>query len=176
MSIATPSTSCTSSNFTINSVSDAASLANCSTLLGDVIISHSDPLIEDIDISGPANINGDLIMENTLRTYSLSSTSLTSITGTLALTNVDSINLTMPALTRVGSIHFQSVTFESLDFGNGITSVENVFIDDSSRRSIDILGMTSVDGLTLTNNMWHNQLEVSLPVRDIISAFMVESD
>lgn len=149
-----------------------ASLANCSTLFGDVIIGHFDWL-RDIDISGPAHINGNLIMENN-QAPGLYSTSLTSITGTLALTNNKVLfNLTMPALTRVGSIHFQSSPLDKLDLGSGITSVGSVFIEDSWMKSFDILDVTSIDNLTLTNNIYLDQ--VSLPVRDITSAFMIET-
>lgn len=112
-------------------------------------------------------------MEDTL-TNRLCSTSLISITGTLALTNNFGLsNLTMPALTSVGSIHIKT-GLENLDFGNGITSVKSVFIAHTMLRSIDSLGMASVENLTLNNNIQLDQ--VSLPVRYITSAFMIETD
>lgn len=157
-------TSCASVTFTINSAAEATALAACSTLDGDVVIG---PEIGQIEISGPTQINGNLIVEDIWDVTSLSSPDLTTITGVLELTNVTLLStINMPALTSVGSIHFESLpALTNLSFASGITAVESITMEDTFLASMEDFMPTSIDQLTLLDNRRLNK--VDLPVRTI---------
>lgn len=170
MPTATMATSCVSSTFTINSVADATALADCSSLVGDVLVG---PNIPNIDMSGPTHISGDLILENSGATTMLSTASLTTIKGALVLTNITWLTtLEMPALTSVGSIQFHvlpALTF--LNFTSGITTVDSISIEDTFLASVYGIESTSFSELNIAFN--RRLVNLDLPVRNVTGKFAV---
>lgn len=157
--------SCASSNFTINSATKASPLADCSTFIGDVVITRSaDP---QIDLSGPTQIEGDVIMENNGGVIVLSSSSLTTITGLLALENVTLLStLNMPALTSVGSIHWVSLpALNSLSFTSGITKAGNISVVNTFLSSLEGIEPSSIGELRIVSN--RRLRKIDLPIRNI---------
>lgn len=164
MPTATTVTSCVSSTFTLNSVADATALADCSSLVGDVLVGPGFP---NIDMSGPTHISGDLILENNWDVTSLESSSLITITGALVLTNLTLLStLEMPALTSIGSIQFQSLpALTDLNFTSGITTVDSISIADTFLSSLNSIRPPSVGELRITDN--RRLMYLSLPVRNV---------
>lgn len=157
--------SCASSNFTINSATKASPLADCSTFIGDVVITpYAEP---QIDLSGPTQIEGDVIMENNGGVISLSSSSLTTITGLLALENVTLLStLNMPALTSVGSIHWVSLpALNSLSFTSGITQAGNISVVNTFLSSLEGIEPGSTGELRIVSN--RRLRKIDLPIRNI---------
>lgn len=171
MPTATTATSCVSSTFAINSVADATALADCSSLVGDVLL---DPSIPNIDISGSTHISGDLILENSGATISLSTTSLTTIKGVLVLRNITLLStLEMPALTSVGSIQFQTLpALNFLNFTNGITTDDSISIIDTFLQSVYGIRSTSVGELNITGN--YRLINFDLQIRNVTEKLTVQ--
>lgn len=157
----TIATSCASSTFTINSAAEASALADCSTLVGDVIIG---PEIQQVNISGPTQIDGDVIMENSYGTISFSSSTLTTIAGVLGLKNITVLStLSMPALTSVGSIHLESLpALNTLTFESRITKAENISVIDTFLSSIEGIGSSHTDEVRITDNRRLRKLDLSI--------------
>ncbi|KUI72888.1 Protein ecm33 [Cytospora mali] len=161
-SLANAASSCTSSTFTISSAAQATALAGCKSVSGSILIpSTSD---NTLDLSGPTTIDGDLTVENNGAIITLQSSSLASLTGTFTLSNVTLLStLSMPALTSVGSIKWQSLpALNSLSFTSSVSSAESVIISDTFLENLDGIDLESVGTMDINNNRRLTKFDTSL--------------
>lgn len=107
----------------------------------------------EIELSGPVNINGDLTLANGIM-ISLASTSLTSISGEFAINNASYLStVSFGSLKNVGSLQLQTLpALSELEFGDGITSADNVLIEDTFLGSLAGLALTQVNDLIINQN------------------------
>lgn len=108
---------------------------------------------DNIDLSGPKKITGDVTVENNGKLTSLASTSLTSIGGTFKLNNVTTLtSITLSNLTSVQSLLWTSVTkLNALQLGP-LTQADNVVIGDTFLDTLNDIALTSVHALDINNN------------------------
>lgn len=79
--------------------------------------------------------------------------------------------MAMPALTSVGSVHFQSLpALDVLNLTSGITIADSIFINDTLLSSIAGIEVVSVGDFSLTGN--HRLGRVDLPIRNITGDFI----
>lgn len=154
-------TSCSSATFTINSIADATTLSQCSTLVGDVHINAE--YEHAIQLSGPASITGDLRLDNAIL-ISFKSDSLQTIGGTLAVNNVTALStLALGNLTSVGSLQMNFVpALSEFNFDHGITSAKSVSIANTSLSSLDGLAFTQIGDFTIARNLRLNLIDLPL--------------
>lgn len=90
---------------TINSQSDMTGLANCVVVDGSIMLSSSTP--SNITLNGIQNITGDLIAVGAGSLALISSSTLTAISGSLTLQNLQSLQLLdFPELVNIGTINW----------------------------------------------------------------------
>jgi hypothetical protein len=145
--------SCDDATATIASPADATTVASCTSIDGSVVITTGAG--DQVDISGPTKIGGDLVAENNGGLISLTSTSLTTIGGAFRLRNVTLMStLAFTALESVDSIDWASLNaLGSLTMGNpGITSAKSVSIADTFLSSLDGINIHSLDTMDINNN------------------------
>ncbi|KAK9417928.1 hypothetical protein SUNI508_08576 [Seiridium unicorne] len=144
---------CDDATATIASAADATAIASCDTVSGSVVISTGAG--DTVDISGPTEIEGDLIAENNGGLISLTSTSLTTIGGAFRLRNVTLMStLSFTALSSVDSIDWASLNaLGSLTFGTpGVVNAKTVSIADTFLSSLDGINIHSLDTMDINNN------------------------
>ncbi|RAL59364.1 hypothetical protein DID88_006854 [Monilinia fructigena] len=162
---------CSQATATINSAADATALADCTTIKGDVLVSTTAPGI--INLDGPEEINGDLMIENNGAITSFSSSSLTTITGTFGLSNLTLLStLQFAVLDKVGTINWAALPLSHLlpsptppsahQVGN-VTTLLNI---DSNGKNLDV----SFPNLIWAANMtFRNVSSVSIPSLAVVN-------
>lgn len=144
---------CDDATATIASAADATAIASCDTVSGSVVITTGAG--DQVDISGPTEIEGDLIAENNGGLISFASSSLTTIGGAFRLRNVTLMStLSFPALKKVDSIDWASLNaLGSLSFSDpGVTEANSVSIADTFLSSLDGINIHSLDTMDINNN------------------------
>lgn len=103
-------------------------------------------------------------MENNGAIITLASTSLASISGTFTLSNVTLLStLSMPSLTSVGSIKWQSLpALNELTFTDGVSSADSVIISDTFLQTLDGIDLDSVGTMDINNNFRLTKFDTSL--------------
>jgi hypothetical protein len=143
---------CSQSTATINSPADATALADCQTISGSVLISNSSG--NTIQLDGPQKIDGDLICEDNGAIITLSSSTLTEITGTFNLQRVKLLStLSFPSLKSVGTIFFLTLNaLSEFTFTQKITQANNITLSDTFLSKLDGIDVTSLSGDFNINN------------------------
>ncbi|EAQ85740.1 hypothetical protein CHGG_06993 [Chaetomium globosum CBS 148.51] len=150
-SAAAQSATCTVSTTTINGQAEATKLAGCGTVKGTVVLGSQGGAT--VELSGPKEITGNLIVENNGMLETFSSPSLQKIGGTFRLQNVTFLtSLQFPKLTEAQSIEWGSVTrLDSVTLGP-LDKADNVRVSDTFLDNLDAFSLTTVKKLTLDNN------------------------
>jgi hypothetical protein len=106
-----------------------------------------------IDLSGPKEITGDLIIRNNGQLTSLQSSSLQKVGGNFKLENVTFINtLSFEKLTEVNSLEWVSVTrLDTVTLGP-LSKAENIRLSDTFLNTLDAFALSSVDTIKIDNN------------------------
>ncbi|EDN94698.1 hypothetical protein SS1G_10572 [Sclerotinia sclerotiorum 1980 UF-70] len=143
---------CSQSTATINNAADATALADCKTIKGDVLVSTA--AAATIQIDGPQEIDGDLIVENNGAITSLSSTTISTITGTFGLSNLTLLStLQFNALDTVGTINWAALpALSALTFTKSVRTASSVTITNTFLNSLDGINLNTVDTLNINNN------------------------
>lgn len=150
-SAAAQSATCTVSTTTVNSQAEATKLASCGTVKGTVVLGSQSGAT--VDLSGPKEITGDLIVRNNGMLESFSSSSLQKIGGNFKLENVTFLtSLQFPKLTESQSIEWVSVTrMDTVSLGP-LDKAENVRLSDTFLNTLDAFALSTVRKLKLDNN------------------------
>jgi len=149
-SVAAQST-CTVSTTTVSSQAEATKLASCKTVKGSVVLGSESGA--SINISGPEEITGDLIVENNGQLTSFSSSSLETIGGTFRLNNVTALNsISFPQLTAAKTVEWVSVTrLDTVSLGP-LSQASSVRLSDTFLNTLDGFALSSATDLKLDNN------------------------
>ncbi|KAK3327132.1 hypothetical protein B0T19DRAFT_153999 [Cercophora scortea] len=150
VSAQTKVTTCTVTTTTINSQADATALSSCGAIKGSVVIGEGAG--ENVDISGPSIITGDLaVLENTV-IKTLQSTSLTAVGGAFALDKLNVVtSITFPVLDSVKNISWTSVPNLG-DMSIAVTKADYVVIADTFLATLAGINLASVKTLNINNN------------------------
>lgn len=106
-----------------------------------------------IDLSGPKEITGDLIVQDNGQLTTLQSTSLQKVGGNFKLGNATFVStLSFEKLTEVQSIDWVSVTrLDTVTLGP-LTKADNIRISDTILSNLDAFALASVKGFKIDNN------------------------
>lgn len=142
---------CDGPSITIYSRDDADSISSCKTYNGDIIIDPS--TTGNITLTGIENITGDLTANNG-SISALSAPDLTTIGGTFELSHLLLLStLDVPGLTALNSISWMNLPLlRSVDFEEGLSKAENIYIFDTGLLNIDGLGMMLASSIDISNN------------------------
>lgn len=143
---------CSQATATINSAADATALADCSTISGAVLIGTA--ASGTIDISGPQQITGDLIVENAGALTTLSSSSIGTIGGQFLLNNLTILStLQFTDLVSVGSISWTALpALPQLTFTAVVKKAASVLITNTFLSTLDGINLDTVATLDINNN------------------------
>jgi len=142
---------CTQSTITITAAAQATGLG-CEVVTGTLLI--EDESITEVSLDGPLKV-GSIIVANAAALVRLSSSTISSITGTFNMTDLNSLSsLDFPSLRSVDSINWVSLDqLPGVTFGSdGVTKVSKILISDTFIGSLDGLNVASVDDLDINNN------------------------
>jgi hypothetical protein len=150
-SAAAQSATCTVSTTTVNSQAEATKLSSCGTVKGTVVLGSESGAT--IDLSGPKEITGDLIIRNNGQLTSLQSSSLQKVGGNFKLENVTFINtLSFEKLTEVQSIEWVSVTrLDTVSLGP-LSKADNIRLSDTFLNTLDAFALSTVKKFKIDNN------------------------
>lgn len=150
-SAAAQSATCTVSTTTVNSQAEATKLSSCGTVKGTVVVGSESGAT--IDLSGPKEITGDLIVQDNGQLTTLQSTSLQKVGGNFKLGNATFVStLSFEKLTEVQSIDWVSVTrLDTVTLGP-LTKADNIRISDTILSNLDAFALASVKGFKIDNN------------------------
>lgn len=150
-------------SITVKSSGDAS--IDCKTVKGDVTFDPDEDISGAIDISGPEEIEGDLIIKENKGIQSLSSSTIEKIGGKFQLQEMEQLaSINFNALEEVSEIEWITLTaLESVKFGtDGVTTVKKVKLSDTSLSSLEGLNMKKVGIFSIDNNQglttWETRL------------------
>lgn len=145
---------------TIKSAGDAS--ISCKTVKGD--ITFDEDVEGDIDISGPEEVEGNIVVKKA-GINSLSSSSIEKIGGKFQLQELKQLaTIDFTALEEINEIEWIALTaLESVKFGtDGVTTSDKIRISDTSLSSLEGLNMASVGSFSIDNNqqltLWETRL------------------
>lgn len=147
---------------TIKSAADAN--IDCKTVKGDITFDEDSDITGDIDISGPEEVEGNVVVKKA-GINSLSSSSIEKIGGKFQLQELKQLaTIDFTALEEVNEIEWIALTaLESVKFGtDGVTTSDKIRISDTSLSSLEGLNMASVGTFSIDNNqqltLWETRL------------------
>lgn len=152
-SAAAQSGTCTASGgtTTINSQADATQLASCKSVKGDVVIGpNAGPAI---DISGPSEISGGLMINNNDRIESFASNDLTKIGGEFKIQNVTKLSgLNMPKLASAKTVSWQSLSSLESPVLGPLSTTSELIIADTAIANLNAFDLRTAEKIDINNN------------------------
>ncbi|KAL2178138.1 uncharacterized protein P884DRAFT_198764 [Thermothelomyces heterothallicus CBS 202.75] len=143
--------SCSSKTTTINSQDDVSKISGCRKVEGSIVLGSESGAT--IDLTGPREITGDLIVQNNGQIQTLQSSSLESIGGKFEINNATSLNvISFEKLTSATTVEWVSVTrLDTLTLGP-LTKAKSVRLSDTFLNTLDGFALSTVTDLKLDNN------------------------
>ncbi|KAL2170339.1 hypothetical protein VTG60DRAFT_4925 [Thermothelomyces hinnuleus] len=143
--------SCSSKTTTINSQADVSKISGCRKVEGSIVLGSESGAT--IDLTGPREIAGDLIVRNNGQIETLQSSSLESIGGKFEINNATSLNvISFEKLTSATTVEWVSVTrLDTLTLGP-LTKAKSVRLSDTFLNTLDGFALSTVTDLKLDNN------------------------
>jgi len=152
---------CNGPSITIVTSADAEQIASCETYDGDVII---DPTASGvIAINGVQQITGDFTCKNATQLTAITSDQINTIQGTMTLNGLIILsNLQFDSLTGVNNINWINLpALQSLNFAQGISQANTVYISNTQLNNIDGIELTAVRDLDINNNNYLTDVNVN---------------
>jgi hypothetical protein len=165
---------CSQSTATINSQADATQYASCSTISGSVLIGPD--ASGTVDLSGPQQITGDLVISNAGQLTSFTSSSIGAIGGTFKMFNLTLLStLSFTDLQQVGIIYWDSLpALSQLTFPAFVSQAKQVTITNTFLSTLDGINLMTVGLLDINNN---NRLKTfSTQVTNITQSINIASN
>lgn len=152
---------CDGPSITIASSADAQQIADCSTYSGDVVIDSS--ASGQVALNGVKSISGDLTCNNATQLTAITSDQLTTISGTFSLTGLTILStLQFNNLNGVNMINWVGLpALQSLNFGQGVSKANQVYISNTQLNNIDGIELTAVGSIDINNNPYLTDVNVN---------------
>jgi len=137
---------------TINSGADFSSVANCKTFKGSVLVSNL--AAGTVNLDGPEQITGSIIVHDAHNLVQLTSNSIGSISGTMDLNNLTQLStVQFTELTTVGGLHWDTLpVLSSPTFPAFVTMAGSVIITNTFMNSLVGINLVTVGVLDINNN------------------------
>jgi len=147
---------------TINSGADFSAAANCQTFKGSVLVSNVATGIVNLD--GPEQITGSIIVHDAHGLIELTSNSIASISGTMDLNNLTVLStVQFTKLTSVGGLLWEGLpNLFSPTFPDFVRKADSVIISNTHVNSLVGLNLTTVGVLDINNNIYLNEFTTPL--------------
>jgi len=144
---------CSQATATITTPADATQYASCSTISGSVVISSDAG--NSIQLDGPQQITGDLIVSNATQLISFSSSTINAIGGAFRMDSLTLLStLRFDELTQVGSIEWSALkALDSLTFPKFIQKAKSVLITNTFLSTLNGINLMTVATLDINNNL-----------------------
>lgn len=125
--------------------------SSCEALKGDLTITGD---LGTASLDSVKVIYGSLLINNATSLSSFSAGSLTTVTDELSLTSLTILStLSLPQLTTVGSVNFVTLpALSSISLNSGVTSINSLYISDTSLETLEGFDVTSLDTFNVNNN------------------------
>ncbi|KYK60455.1 ECM33-like protein [Drechmeria coniospora] len=135
-------------------VSQPTPVIDCEVVDGSIIVDES--VSGSLSIEGPKKLNKDFVVMNATKLISISSSSITSIGGTMdfeSLTLLSSLN--MQSLTSVNKLKLAGLPqLNGLTFGSkGVSRVSDIEIVDTFISDLSGLSIATADTIFISNNL-----------------------
>jgi hypothetical protein len=144
---------CSQATATITTPADATQYASCSTISGSVVISSD--AANSIQLDGPQQITGDLIVSNATQLISFSSSTINAIGGAFRMDSLTLLStLRFDELTQVGSIEWSALkALDTLTFPMFIQKAKSVLITNTFLSTLNGINLMTVATLNINNNL-----------------------
>ena len=154
--------SCSAATTTISNAAEASGLSGCTTFSGSIAIATG--TTDNIMLDGVRVIDGDLIASNVSQLTSISSSSLTRITGSFTLQTDEILStLNFPQLSEVKSIEWEGLPgLQGLSFTNQIQMAESVSIVNTQLASLEGINLQQADTIDIQNNNYLDDITMQL--------------
>ncbi|CUM46794.1 unnamed protein product [Debaryomyces tyrocola] len=147
-----PRKACSFKDFTATKSEDIASIAACSTAVGDITIKGDS--FGSIELNGVEELYGNLHVNNATEATSLNAATLQLVSGKLNLdgnTILATVNLAQ--LTTVGTLNYNALpALEKTGLTSGITSADEVIISDTGLTSLEGINVFKLKVFNVNNN------------------------
>lgn len=139
---------------TITTNADAESISQCQRYNGDITIGIG--ASGNIHLNGIETITGNLTAADASSLISLNADNITSIGGTLRLSNLTRLSdFGFPLLERVQTLAWTGLpSLEGLSFDTGLTEVESVYISNTGLINLSGLTPVVVGSIDVNNNAY----------------------
>jgi hypothetical protein len=146
-------TLCAQPTATITNAADANALAACTTISGSIVVSSD--AAGAIDLSGPKEVQGDIIANNVTHLTELSSSTIQTIGGTFNLNGLTILSsLSFTKLTSVKNIAFVALNgISQLNFPATVSQASSVLIENTILQNLDGINLDTVDVMNINNNL-----------------------
>ncbi|KAL5612239.1 hypothetical protein BROUX41_000220 [Berkeleyomyces rouxiae] len=166
---------CDNSTATYTITDAAAATIACSTIAGSIAFATG--VAGSVIISGPEEIEGDVIINNATQLTGLSSTTVTKIGGNFELNEVQILeSINFPNLRSVGQLTWIALpTLDTVNFGtNGVTTVSSIRISNTFISTLEGMDLVSVDTFQIDNN--RNLKTWATGLRNITGSLIIASN
>jgi len=152
---------CDGPSITIASSADAQQIASCEKYNGNVIIDPS--ASGTLALNGVQQITGDLTCVNATQLTAITSDQLNSIGGEFHLEDLTILStLQFSSLTAVNQINWITLpALQGLNFDQGISRSNNVYISNTQLNSISGIELTAVGSIDINNNFYLTTVNVN---------------
>ncbi|KAG5998722.1 hypothetical protein E4U52_005684 [Claviceps spartinae] len=134
-------------------ITDSKATIKCDVIKGNVLVDPS--VAGSLEIEGPKQIKGDLIINNATQLISISSSSINSIGGTLRLQGLQLLSsFNMQSLKSVDKLELINLNqLSGLTLGtSGVTKATSIRIQDTFISDLSGLNVATADNITIANN------------------------
>ncbi|KAG5927410.1 hypothetical protein E4U42_002282 [Claviceps africana] len=134
-------------------ISEPTPIIDCDVIEGNIEVDQK--VAGSLQIEGPKQIKGDLIINNATQLISISSSSINSIGGTLRLQGLQLLsNFEMQSLKSVDKLELINLNLLSaLTLGtSGVTKAASIRIQDTFISDLSGLNVATADNITIANN------------------------
>lgn len=160
---------------TITAAADATALATaCPTFTGDIAFATA--IGNTLALDGLEVLDGSLIVQDLVELSSLSSGSLTTVTGTMNLLDLTVLStLQFPKLKTIGTINWTTLpALQQLTFTNVVDTCSSMTISDTQLSSLDGINLATVATIEINNN--RNLKIISTQVANITNSLDITSN
>lgn len=139
---------------TISTSADAESISRCQTYDGDIVIGAG--ASGNIHLNGVKTVTGNLTAADAPLLTSLNADSITSIGGTLRLSNLTRLSdFGFPLLERVQNLAWTGLpSLQGLSFDTGLTEAESIYISNTGLINLSGFTPVVVDSIDVNNNAY----------------------